>query len=150
MSETPLDLIFLNDPLQFMIEKQRALHDRVTEDGDLGWKGLADAMGRKYDRYATTPRPPVSDVTLCLADNLQMMAVEAHEALQDIPWKKHKRDYGRELREEERELVLEELVDIQHFLLNSFRLLGVTSSREIAQRYLSKNTVNHRRQDTKY
>lgn len=146
----PLDLGIGADPLQFMIDKQRALHDRVTTDPALGWLGAAAAMTMKYQKWYSQDRVALDDDTICLVDNLQMMAVECHEALQDLPWKKHKRDYGRAITEEEREKVLEELVDIQHFLLNCFRLCGVVDSREIAQRYASKNKVNHRRQDQRY
>lgn len=67
-----------------------------------------------------------------------------------LPWKPWRLDHGRELTEEERAGVIEELTDLLHFLLEAFIVMGVTSPREIAGYYLAKNRVNRARQAQGY
>ncbi len=125
------------DVLQKLLNIQTVLQVRLLSDPDLGWQ-----------RYIL--EDPDSAVTKILIDNADMLMMEAAEAKDWMPWKKHKRDYGRALTEEEREKVLEEFVDALHFVLNGFLTLGVTTSEEVGQRFLAKNKVNHARQDDGY
>lgn len=136
------------DPLQFMLDLQLKLHERLSRDPDLGWYNAAMNQTAVF-RARGVQRPSLSQRTLLLIDNAVMLAVEAHEVLGELPWKKHKRDYCRAITDEEREKILEEAIDCQHFLNNLYLLLDV-DSREVARRYASKSKVNHARQDGGY
>lgn len=139
------------DPLQWMLDTQARLHLRLSTDPELGWSGVAQALNSKYfDAFGSARPEPIYQGTLLLIDNAQMLGMEAAEVLDWLPWKKHKRDYGRKLTDEEREKVIEEVIDCLHFVFNLFYELGVRDSREVARRYLAKNNVNHARQDRGY
>ncbi len=116
------DILETRDPLQEMIDAQIRLSVRYT------------------DFTAQT-------VTQRLIDNAMMLADEAHEALREMPWKKHRAGYGREATREERDRYLEETVDALHYVLNMFVLLDYTDSALILREFERKNSENNLRVD---
>lgn len=78
-----------------------------------------------------------------------MANAELMELLNWLPWKKHKKEYGREITEDERRAAAEEVVDLFHFLLNMAILLEI-SPQMLYRLYVAKNEVNHARQDGGY
>lgn len=92
----------------------------------------------------------VSGHTIMLIDNAKMAVKEAGEIEDLLPWKKHKREYGRPVTQAERDKALEENVDLLHFVINIFLLLGITTSDEIVEAFFRKNEVNHQRQKEGY
>ncbi len=87
--------------------------------------------------------------TEALKEQILCLIAEAVELLDDTPWKKHKKDYGRELTAAEREAAVEEAIDIQHFVFNLFLLLGVDAD-EVYRLYIAKNDINRERQKRGY
>lgn len=87
--------------------------------------------------------------TEILKEQILSLIAEAVELLEDTPWKKHKKDYGRELTAAEREAAIEEAIDIQHFVFNLFILLGVDAE-EVYRLYIAKNDINRERQERGY
>lgn len=85
-----------------------------------------------------------------LVDNIDMAIVELAEAKQELPWKKHKTEYGREMTEEERVAAVRELVDVLHFVWNAFLAAGVNDENELLNLYFAKHKVNHERVDNGY
>lgn len=78
-----------------------------------------------------------------------MAQAELIELLNWLPWKKHKREYGRDISEAERQAAAEEVVDLFHFVLNMAILLGITPE-TLYKLYVAKNEINHARQDKGY
>ena len=76
--------------------------------------------------------------------------VELAEAKQEIPWKKHKTEYGREMTFEERLAAVRELVDVLHFVLNGFLAAGVLDEQTLVDLFFEKHKVNHERVDSGY
>lgn len=85
-----------------------------------------------------------------LVDNIDMAIVELAEAKQELPWKKHKTEYGREMTEEERLAAVKELVDVLHFVWNAFLAAGVMTEEEIERLYFAKHQINNERVDNGY
>jgi hypothetical protein len=67
-----------------------------------------------------------------------------------LPWKQWRGDYGRELTEGEREGVIEELVDLLHFVLEGFIDMGIDDPRLLTGYYLAKAKINQERQQNGY
>lgn len=112
---------------------------------------LQDMLDRQAALQARLPRFADSvSQTQRLIDNAEMAACEAVEWKNGLPWKKHRQDYGRVLTSQELEHVLEEIVDVLHFVLNGFLVAGVTTSEEVYARFLTKHQVNHKRQNDGY
>ena len=82
-----------------------------------------------------------------LADAIIM---EGAELKAWLPWKLWKSDYGRELTAGEREGVIEELVDLLHFVLEGFIDLGIDDQKLILGYYLAKASINTKRQASGY
>lgn len=98
---------------------------------------LNEVLDRHADRWGTR--------TELLKEQVLMLIAEATELLEHMPWKKHRKDYGRDLTAREREAVLEETVDILHFVFNLFLLLGVNTDM-VYRLYIAKNDINRERQ----
>lgn len=88
--------------------------------------------------------------TFFLKENGNGLIHEASEAVNVLPWKMHKTDFGRPLTPEELEKFLEETVDCLHFVINMFLGAGVSSAEEIEARFNGKNAVNHDRWSSGY
>jgi len=67
-----------------------------------------------------------------------------------LPWKLWRGDYGRELTEGEREGVIEELVDLLHFVLEGFIDMGIDDPKLLTGYYLAKAKINKERQQNGY
>lgn len=119
--------------LQRMIAKQRGLQARIAPKiYEFGEKGGSD------------PR------TFFLKENANALGHEASEAVNVLPWKMHKADFGRAITPEEREAFITETIDCLHFVLNMFLGAGVDDEEEIERRFMGKNDVNHSRWDNGY
>lgn len=116
------DILETRDPLQRMIDAQIRLQTR-------------------YPDFAA------QTLTQRLIDNAMMLADEAHEALRELPWKKHRAGHGRDATQDERDRYLEETVDALHYVVNMFILLGYTDSASILREFERKNSENNRRVD---
>lgn len=116
------------DLLHDMLARQRVFHQRLVDAHPERWGGTADV----------------------LKEQVVMLVAEAVELLNWLPWKRHKEEYQRALTQEERDAAVEEVVDILHFVLNCFHVLGVTSGREIYALYRAKHAINNERQDGGY
>ena len=86
---------------------------------------------------------------LLLIDNAEMLAVEALEVKDELPWKKHKENYGEAL-DWDRERVQEEVIDCLHFVVNLLDLAGLGTSEQVREAFFAKHQVNHRRQTEGY
>ncbi len=89
-------------------------------------------------------------VTEHLKETVVMIVAEAVELLNWLPWKKHKRDFNRELTPAEHEAAIEEAVDLLHFTYNLFIILGVREGAEVYRYYMAKHGVNKKRQSDGY
>lgn len=69
---------------------------------------------------------------------------ELHEALQEVGWKPWATS-----RHINRHEYVGELIDMLHFVVNLFLVVGVTPA-EVLERYKLKNAKNHRRQEDGY
>lgn len=87
--------------------------------------------------------------SLRLAELADALAAEAQELKAWTPWKRWRADYGRELTKEEEQGVVEELVDLLHFLLEACVEAGLDHV-DLAGYYLAKNRENRARQDRGY
>lgn len=80
-----------------------------------------------------------------LSDRLTALNVEVAELIQEVGhfkyWKKNK--------EESREKILDEFIDVFHFWLSIGNTLGF-SPEEIEEAYMKKNKENYKRQDNGY
>jgi dimeric dUTPase (all-alpha-NTP-PPase superfamily) len=114
--------------LQIMLDEQRSVLDVIQER--LGESDL--------------PAP------LRLVEMADAIMMEAAELKAWLPWKRWKGDYGRELTDEEEAGVIEELVDILHFLLEALLIVGVESEHDLGALYLAKAAVNKKRQEDGY
>jgi dimeric dUTPase (all-alpha-NTP-PPase superfamily) len=114
--------------LQVMLDEQRDVLDAI--EARLGASDLSESLQMAE-----------------LADAIMM---EAAELKAWLPWKRWKGDFGRELTDEERAGILEELVDIIHFLLEAFLLAGVDIEEDLGALYLAKAAVNKQRQEEGY
>ena len=85
-----------------------------------------------------------------LKENANALAVEAHEALNCVPWKFHKADFGRGMTGPEKDHMLEETIDCMHFVINIFLGLGVSDSAEVEALFFAKHEVNMERQLSGY
>jgi len=85
-------------------------------------------------------------LTQQMIDNSMMMMMEAHEVMDVLPWKKHGINYARKLTDKERDSLAEELIDVQHFVLNLLILLGYTESYDVLRIFMKKNEFNLQRQ----
>jgi dimeric dUTPase (all-alpha-NTP-PPase superfamily) len=106
-------------------------------------QGVLDAIEARMGASDLTESLQMSE----LADAIMM---EAAELKAWLPWKRWKGDFGRDLTDEERAGVLEELVDITHFLLEAFLLAGVDIDGDLGALYLAKAAVNRQRQEEGY
>tara|TARA_Y100000310_G_C20247343_1_gene607442 strand:- start:18 stop:341 length:324 start_codon:yes stop_codon:yes gene_type:complete len=79
----------------------------------------------------------ITEMTLAAVDELM-------EALRETPWKSWKKQQVLN-----KENFKEELVDVWHFLINLTMASGMTS-KELHARFMTKNKVNHKRQDEEY
>ena len=82
--------------------------------------------------------------------NATQLMVEAAEVMQSLPWKKHKNNHHQPLTEEQREKVIEEMVDTLIFVLNGFLIAGCTRSKDIMNAFNRKYNVNVKRQESNY
>lgn len=112
---------------------------------------LQDMLDRQAIFQARLPHFAESvPQTFRLIDNAEMATCEAMEWKNGLPWKKHKHDYGRPLTQAELDHVIEEIVDLLHFVLNGFLAARVTTANEVYARFMAKHRVNHERQDNGY
>jgi len=88
--------------------------------------------------------------TILLIDNALMAMVEAGEVLNELPWKKHKREYGRPLTEEEVDRIRKEIDDLQTFVVNLYMLVGVDTEDAVEAGFMAKHRINNERQDQGY
>ena len=116
--------------LQYIIDRQVLLQQRLKGDGDLQYGTLNSSERLTFIATA--------------------IMAEGAELLEWLPWKPHKRSYRGVIDEPVREEALTELVDLLHYVVAGFIELGVVSEQEVLERFLKKNTENHRRQDEKY
>jgi NTP pyrophosphatase (non-canonical NTP hydrolase) len=120
----------MTDSLDRIIAKQRGLQDRVGPK----IRAFGEAGGS-------------DGTTFYLKENSNCLAREAGEALDALPWKMHRTDFGRPITPEERERFIEETVDCLHFVINMFLGAGISTAQEIESRFFAKNDVNHERWD---
>ena len=89
--------------------------------------------------------------TQYVMNNMLYTEAEGHEFLREIEgfksWKHY--DWSAEEKEEHYKAALEEFVDMLHFVLNIALAMGFSAD-AIYENYVSKNIVNHRRQDNGY
>ena len=89
--------------------------------------------------------------TQYVMNNMLYTEAEGHEFLREIEgfksWKHY--DWSAEEKEEHYKAALEEFVDMLHFVLNIALAMGFSAD-AIYESYVSKNIVNHRRQDNGY
>lgn len=104
------------------------------------------ALQERLPLFKRGSRPAVH----ILVDNIEMAVTELAEAKQELPWKKHKTEYGREMTEEERVAAVKELIDVLHFVWNAFLAAGVSDENELLNLFFSKHEVNHERVDNGY
>lgn len=130
-----------DDPLQRMLDAQVKLQERMPAFADRSCdETVLDALTGKL----------VSARTLQLKETAIMAAGEAFEAMNVLPWKMHRRDFGRAITEEEADRVREEWIDVLHFVLIGLLLVDVTTSAQVEDAFLEKISVNHDRQDSGY
>ena len=91
------------------------------------------------------------DRTQYVMNNMLYTEAEGHEFLREIEgfksWKHY--DWSAEEKEAHYKAALEEFVDMLHFVLNIALAMGFSAD-AIYENYVSKNIVNHRRQDNGY
>ena len=123
----------MNGSLQRMIVKQKGLQGRIAPKiMDFGEAGGCDRQ------------------MFFLKENANGLVHEASEAVNALPWKMHKADFGRSITKEERDNFIEETIDCLHFVINMFLGVGVESEEEIEALFFGKNDVNHDRWDHGY
>ena len=112
---------------------------------------MLDAKAQFLDRLAAdeglTGDPSASLRVASLAHMLQREAGEVEDC---TPWKRHKRDYGRDMTAAELEHAREETIDCLHLVLGLCIRLGLTTSQAVTAEYARKDVINHTRQDSGY
>lgn len=84
-----------------------------------------------------------------IIDNADMLAAEALEVKDVMPWKKHKRNFGAG-DEWDLDEAQEEVIDCLHFVINLLDLVGLDTSDQIREAFFKKHQVNHDRQTEGY
>lgn len=92
----------------------------------------------------------VDGTTINLIDNAVMAMAECVEILNELPWKKHKQEYGRSLTPAELTRVRKEVDDLQTFVVNLYLLVGVDSEEDVEHGFMAKHAINNERQDKGY
>jgi len=108
---------------------------------------LQDRLRGNWDQ--TVNGKPVSGDVVFMKENILMLLDEAHEVLRCLPWKMHKRDWGREPTAEEWAEARLEITDVLVLLLNLYLRAGV-DPRRMVELYFEKAAVNIDRQNTGY
>jgi NTP pyrophosphatase (non-canonical NTP hydrolase) len=95
-------------------------------------------------------RAGVDPQAFYLKENANALAHEAGEALDCVPWKIHKADFGRGLTAEEVDRMAEEAIDCLHFVINILQGLGILYAQQVEDLFFLKHQVNMERQSSGY
>jgi len=105
------------------------------------WRWLASTVKLQDEAYGVTPTRDVVTRAKLLKENLFAAIIELAEASREFSWK----SWAHDIAFFNRDRLLEELVDVAHFIANMLVSMGVTDE-EWEAAYQAKQAVNRQRQ----